>query len=305
MKVMVVGGAGFVGSASSLLLHDAGHDVTIMSRSRPRPGSRLDEIEFVQGNYIEDDFSDGRLLEGFDWLVFCAGSDMGNYSSDAAVSQAEFFEKANIVALPRFFEAAKRAGIRRSVYMGSYYSFCAPQVMDRIPYVRSRHISDAAIRALSSPEFNVCSCALPWIVGHTPGVTVSHWEALAKLAAGKLSGVPESAPVGGANFMSSRAVAQCMLGGLERGESGKSYLIGDENLSWKAFFELWFEAAGRPRDLPVARGNLLVPDFALSYLDFGSTDYEPPADETALLGYERGTLRQTVRDSFAYYAGLP
>jgi nucleoside-diphosphate-sugar epimerase len=305
MKVLVVGGAGFVGSAASLLLHDAGHDVTIMSRSRPRPGSRLDEIKFVQGNYIEDDFSDGQKLEGYDWLVFCAGSDMGNYPTDDNISQAEFFEKANIVALPRFFEAAKRAGIRRSVYMGSYYSFCAPQVMDHIPYVRSRHISDAAIRALSGPDFNVCSCALPWIVGHTPGVAVAHWEALAKLAAGKLPGVPESAPVGGANFMSSRAVAQCMLGGLERGESGKSYLIGDENLSWKAFFELWFEAAGRPRDLPVARGNLLVPDFALSYLDFGSTDYEPPAQETALLGYERGTLRQTIRDSFAYYSKLP
>lgn len=303
MKTLVVGGAGFVGSATSLHLHDAGHDVTIMSRSKPKPGSRLDQLPFVAGNYIEDDFSDGRHLEGFDWLVFCAGSDMGNYSPEAG-SQAEFFERANIEALPRFFEAAKHAGIHRSVYMGSFYSFVAPQVIDRIPYVRSRHLSDAAIRSLSTPDFNVCSCALPWIVGHTPGVEVAHWHALALLAQGKLPGVPESAPVGGANFMSSRAVAQCMLGGLERGESGKSYLIGDENLSWKDFFGLWFAAAGRPRDLPTARGNVLVPDFALSYLDFGSTDYEPPARETALLGYERGTLRQTVEESFAYYSGL-
>lgn len=303
MKTLVVGGAGFVGSATSLLLHDAGHDVTIMSRSRPRPGSRLDELSFVTGDYINDDFSDGRVLEGFDGLVFCAGSDMGNYSDDAG-SQAEFFEKANIVALPRFFEAAKRAGVKRSVYMGSFYSYVAPQVMDHIPYVRSRDVSDAAIRALSTPDFNVCSCALPWIVGHTPGVPVAHWHALTMLAQGRLSDMPESAPPGGANFMSSRAVAQCMLGGLERGESGKSYLIGDENLSWKEFFELWFAEAGRPRDLPVARGNALVPDFALSYLDYGATDYVPPAAETALLGYDRDTLRQTVRDSFAYYASL-
>ena len=304
MKTLVVGGAGFVGSATSLLLHDAGHDVSIMSRSKPTPGSRLDEIPFIAGNYIQDDFSDGRLREGFDWLVFCAGSDMGNYAEGVSGSEADFFEKANTVALPRFFEAARKSGIRRSVYMGSWYSYVAPQVIDKIAYVRSRHLSDAAIRALSSPDFNVCSCALPWIVGHTPGVTVAHWQALARLAQGKLAGVPESAPVGGANFMSSRAVAQCMLGGLERGESGKSYLIGDAKLSWKDFFELWFAAAGRPRDLPVARGNVLVPDFALSYLDFGASDYEPPAEETALLGYERGTLRQTVIDSFAYYASL-
>jgi len=302
MKTLVVGGAGFVGSATTLLLHDAGHDVTIMSRSRPAPGSRLDDIAFVTGNYISDDFSDGRVLEGFDWLVFCAGSDMGNFVEKDNGSEADFFEKANIEALPRFFEAAKRAGIRRSVYMGSWYSYVAPQVIETIPYVRSRHLSDAAIRALSSPDFNVCSCALPWIVGHTPGVTVAHWHALTMLAMGRLEGVPESAPVGGANFMSSRSVAQAMLGGLERGESGKSYLIGDENLSWKAFFELWFAAAGRPRDLPVARGNVLVPDFALSYLDFGSSDYVPPEEETALLGYERGVLKQTVADSFRYYS---
>jgi len=303
-KTLVVGGAGFVGSAASLLIHDAGHDVTIMSRSKPRPGSRLDDLPFVAGNYIEDDFSDGRLLEGYEWLVFCAGSDMGNYIEGRQESQADFFEKANVVALPRFFEAAKKAGIKRTVYMGSWYSYVAPQVIDRIAYVRSRHLSDAAIRGLSTPAFNVCSCALPWIVGHTPGVAVSHWHALARLAEGKLDGVPESAPVGGANFMSSRSVAQCMLGGLERGESGKSYLIGDENMSWKEFFELWFAAAGRPRDLPVARGNVLVPDFTLDYLDFGSTDYTPPAEETALLGYDRGILRQTVKDSYAYYSAL-
>jgi len=300
-KTLVVGGAGFVGSATSLLLHDAGHEVTIMSRSRPRPGSRLDELAFVAGNYIEDDFSDGRVLEGFEWLVFCAGSDMGNYTEGRTESEAEFFEMANIVGLPRFFEAAQRAGIRRSVYMGSWYSFVAPQVIERIPYVRSRHLSDAAIRALSSPSFNVCSCALPWIVGHTPGLVVAQWQALTQYALGKLP-IEEFAPVGGANFMSSRAVAQAMLGGLERGESGKSYLIGDENLSWKDFFGLWFAEAGRARDLPVHLGHPIIPDYALGYLDFGASDYEPPAEETALLGYDRGTLRQTVKDTFAYFA---
>jgi nucleoside-diphosphate-sugar epimerase len=303
MKALVVGGAGFVGSATSLLLHDLGHEVTVMSRSRPRPGSRLDGLRFAAGNYVEEDFNDGRL-EGYDWLVFCAGSDLGNYPQDGSVSQEDFFEKVNIVALPRFFEAAKRAGIARAAYMGSFYSFVAPQVMNRIAYVRSRHLSDAAIRALSGPSFNVCSCALPWIVGHTPGLDVPHWRALTLFAQGRLAGVEEFAPVGGANFMTSHAVAQAMLGALERGESGKAYLIGDENLSWKQFFELWFAEAGRPRDLPVRRGHPIVPDFALSYLDFGTTDYEPPAAEVALLGYERGALRQTVKDSFAYFAGL-
>ena len=95
-----------------------------------------------------------------------------------------------------------------------------------------------------------------------------------------------------------------MLGGLERGESGKSYLIGDANLTWKEFFELWFEAAGRPRDLEVRNGHPIIPDFALSYLDFGMTDYEPPEEETTLLGYQRGVLRPAIEESCRYYGPL-
>lgn len=303
MKTLIVGGTGFVGGYTALYFSDLGHEVTIMSRSRPKGTSRLNELPFVAGNYIEEDFGDGRL-EGFDWLVFAAGSDMGTYPPDGSVSEAEYFEKANIEALPRFFGQARDAGISRAVYMGSFYSFVAPENVEKIPYVRSRHLSDEAIRALSSPSFNVCSCALPWIVGYTPGFPVAHWEALTHYAQGRLDGVPEFAPPGGANFMSCRSVAEAMLGGLERGESGKSYLIGDVNLSWKEFFEMWFRAAGRPRDLDVHTGHPIIPDFALTYLSFGSTDYEPPAEETALLGYQRGVLAQEVEDCVRYYSSL-
>jgi dihydroflavonol-4-reductase len=194
MKTLVVGGAGVAGSATSLLLQDAGHDVTIMSRSKPGPGSRLDEIPFVAGNYVEEDFSDGAKLEGYDWMVFCAGSDMGNYTEGDNGTQDAFFEKANTIGLPRFFEAAKKAGIKRTAYMGSWYSFQAPQMIETIAYVRSRHLSDQAIRALSTRGFNVCSCALPWIVGFTPGLVAQQWLTLARLAQGKLEGVPDVAP---------------------------------------------------------------------------------------------------------------
>jgi len=301
MKVLIVGGTGFVGGHTALYLHDLGHEVTIMSRSPPKGTSRLNDLPFMAGNYVEETFDDGRL-EGFDSLVFSAGNDLGNFPADGSVSEAEFFEKANVIALPRFFEQARKAGIARAVYMGSFYSFVAPQVIENIPYVRSRHLSDAAIRSLGSASFRVCSCALPWIVGHTPGFPVAHWHALAQYAQGKLAGIPEFAPPGGANFMSCRSVAEATLGALERGESGKAYLVGDANLSWKAFFELWFAAAGRARDLEVRRGHPIIPDFALSYLDFGATDYEPPAAETALLGYRRGVLLPTVAESFHYYS---
>jgi dihydroflavonol-4-reductase len=72
----------------------------------------------------------------------------------------------------------------------------------------------------------------------------------------------------------------------------------------KELFELWYRAAGRPRDLLTARGNMLIPDFTLSYLDYGATNYETPAEDVALLGFERGVARQAILDSFPYYASL-
>jgi nucleoside-diphosphate-sugar epimerase len=303
MKTLIVGGTGFVGGYTALHFHRLGHAVTIMSRSRPKGTSQLNDLPFIAGNYIEDDFRDGRL-EGFDSLVFCAGNDLGNYPTDGSVTQAAYFEQANIEGIPRFFEQAARAGITRAVYMGSYYSFVAPQSIETVPYVRSRHLADEAVRALSSRAFKVCSCALPWIVGYTPGFPVPHWAALAKWAKGELPW-PDAAPPGGANFMTCQSVAEAMLGGLERGESGRSYLIGDANLSWKAFFELWFKAAGRPRELEVREGDHpLIPREVIAYVGGGMPSYEPPAEETARLGYGRGVLIPHVADCFRYYGGI-
>lgn len=212
MKTLIVGGTGFIGGATALYLQNKGHDVTIVSRSRPKGTSKLNELRFVAGNYIEDDFNDGRL-DGYDWLVFCAGSDLSEYPMDNSISEADFFEKANIIALPRFFEQVKKAGISRAVYAGSFYSFVAPENIETIPYIRSRHLSDEAIRSLSGPYFNVCSLALPFITGFIPGFRVPHLHALAQYADGKLEGMPEFAPPGGINVMDCGSVAQAMLGG--------------------------------------------------------------------------------------------
>ena len=83
----------------------------------------------MRSDYVNEDCGDGRL-EGYDWLVFCAGNDLGNYPGDGSVTQADYFEKANIEALPRFFEAAKRAGIARAAQVID--SGATRQTLDRL-----------------------------------------------------------------------------------------------------------------------------------------------------------------------------
>ena len=105
--------------------------------------------------------------------------------------------------------------------------------------------------------------------------------------------------------MTCRSVAQAMLGGLERGEGGKSYLVGDENMTWADFYGLWYAAAGHPRKFRVSdEDHPVLMREIIGYIGGGTPDYERPAAETALLGYARGVIRQEVTRCLAYYAGL-
>ncbi len=302
MKILVVGGTGFAGGYAALYLKDQGYDVTVMSRSRPRGTSALNDLPFVQGDYVKDDFSDGRLV-GYEGLVFCAGVDVKYFPWDGSVTPEAFYHDLNTVAIPRFFDAARSAGISRTVYLGSFYPQVAPERIAEDPYVRSRYKADEAIRAMSTSTFNVCSCNAPYILGYTPGFDVEHLVTLATYARGEVDGAPIFAPPGGTNHMTCRSVAQALQGGLERGASGKAYLIGDTNLTWKSYFELWFAAAGNPRELEVREDEHPIIPRMIMYAGVNAlTAYDPPEDETRLLGYERGALTTHISECYRYYS---
>jgi nucleoside-diphosphate-sugar epimerase len=294
MKTLIVGGTGFAGGNTALHLQQQGYDVTLMGRSRPSHIPGLADMPFVQADYIEDalngSINDGRL-EGFDNLVFCAGNDIKQFPMDGSTTPEAFFKRSNSEAIPAFFEAAKKSGLRRCAYLGTFYPQVAPQQIGQDPYVTSRHEADQAIRAMSSESFNVCSLNAPFILGHLPGLAIPHLQALVHYAQGKMPDLPIFAPEGGTNHMTVQSVAQALQGGLERGESGKAYLIGDANLSWKEYFEQWFTRAGNPQTIEVRSDeHPLLPNMIL-YAGVGATvSYETDREETALLGYQQGCL---------------
>jgi dihydroflavonol-4-reductase len=54
------------------------------------------------------------------------------------------------------------------------------------------------------------------------------------------------APPGGKNFVHVRDVAVAAVNALSRGKIGESYILGNENLSYRAFFDLVQEVSGYP-----------------------------------------------------------
>jgi len=300
MKILVAGGTGMIGGHAALLLQAEGHDVTIAARKPvvAAPGSPLTKLKFLQGDYVAGTYKKSDLA-GFEALVFCAGNDVRHKPQDEA--DATYWEKANSIAIPKFFELARDAGVKVGVNVGSFYPQAAPHLVDKIPYVKSRKMSDDGVRALSTSGFRTMSINAPFVVGSVPGLTIAMFEFYTRYAEGKLP-IPPFAPAGGVNFISTQSLSEAIAGGITRGEGGTAYLVGDENLTFAQYFEHFFRAVGKPTKLEVLdQEHPILPDSAI-YAGRGNTVYyEPDARETALLGYRRKDIGRAIDEIVAQY----
>ncbi|MFL3655702.1 MAG: NAD-dependent epimerase/dehydratase family protein [Halioglobus sp.] len=299
MKVLVVGGSGLIGGDIALYLQAQGHDATIMARNAPSTPS-LAALPFMQGDYVNDSF-DNEQLGGFDALVFAAAADIRALPMDGSVSPEAFYSEVNDRAVPRFFAAAREAGIARAVYIGTFYPQVAPERIGICPYVTSRHHTDTAVRALSGAAFNVCSLNAPFVLGHIDGLDIPHLGALVAYAKGQLGDLPVFAPPGGTNHISAHSISVATLAALEKGESGKAYLMGDENMSWKHYLELWFAAAGNPQELAVKEDEHPMLPSVIMFAGAGATvHYETDASEQ--LGYPRQQISDLINQVVHSYS---
>jgi dihydroflavonol-4-reductase len=294
-SVLIVGGTGLTGAHAALHLRDAGHEVTLLSRSAPELEC-LQDFEHLAGSYVDGDLT-AEALTGFDQMVFAAGADIRQLPPGE--DEATFFDRVNTQAIPRFFKRAREAGIGRAVYVGTYYPQVVPEKIETSPYVRSRHLADEGLRALNSDAFTVCSLNAPFILGYVPGMALPHLEVLVQYAAGRLEGMPLVAPAGGVNHISSQSMSEAIAGALKCGVGGKAYLVGDENLSWKAYLEMYFDAVGNPIDLEVSSDeHPLFPDIILYAGRNAVINYEPDNGE---LGYSRNNVRAAIDELVAAY----
>jgi dihydroflavonol-4-reductase len=294
-NILIVGGTGLTGAHAALHLRDLGHNVTLMSRSAPEAAC-LQDFEHLAADYVVDTLP-LETLGRFDQLVFAAGADIRQLPPTA--DEAAFYEKVNVQAIPHFFERARDAGISRAVYIGTFYPQVVPDKIAGSVYVRSRHLSDEAVRALSSASFKVCSLNAPFILGYVPGIAVPHLEVLVQYAAGRLEGMPVLAPAGGVNHIASRSMSEAIAGALQCGEGGRAYLVGDENLSWKDYLEMYFDCAGKPTQLEVStEEHPLFPDVMLYAGRNAVISYEPDNGE---LAYSRGHVRTAIEELVRAY----
>ncbi|RSM20241.1 hypothetical protein CDV31_001038 [Fusarium ambrosium] len=296
MKILIVGGTGLIGGHAAIHLRSLGHEVTIAGRNPPPssiPG--LAQLEFVKGDFTAGDFQADQLSK-FDAVVFAAGSDVRHVPENTDASQ--HYLHVNGTLVPDFARLAKSAGVRHFIHIGSFYHHVAPELVDSLPYVRSRKLAADGLVALTSSTFYPCSLETPIVVGTVPGMKIPFFDAYVRYAKGELP-IPPSAPPGGTNFISAQSLSEAIAGALANGPSvsGKAILVGDENLTFAAYFEMFFKAVGKETQLPVLDEDHPLLPRASFFTVPKTVSYEPVKEEWELLGsYRRNDIRNAIAE---------
>jgi dihydroflavonol-4-reductase len=231
-NVFIVGGTGFLGYHAAMEFVKNGWGVTALGLPPAPPPDLLPaSVNVVLRNL--DEASDETLLAllaGHDALVFAAGLDDRHTPRKPAYPK---FHHANVETPERLFKLAAQAGVKRGVVLGSYFAHfdrCWPELKlsEYHPYIRSRVEQEKAL--LSIPGMQTCILELPYIFGSMP---IQGWK---PLWTPLVSYIRSTKTVfymhGGSACITAGTVGQAIFGAIERGEAGKCYPIGDENLTW-------------------------------------------------------------------------
>ncbi|MFP7571727.1 NAD-dependent epimerase/dehydratase family protein [Marivita sp. S2033] len=294
MKILIVGGTGMIGGHAAARLSSQGHDVVLGARKPALSETPMARYPVLIGDYSKGAFSPDDLKE-FDAVVFAAGNDIRHLPK--SVDRDEFWRVMQIEGVPDFVERAKKGGVKRVVQIGSYYHQVMPHLAETDDYVRARKLADDGARALAGDDFNVSTLNPPSIVGVIPGLPALRYETLVAWGRGERPEIPDYGPAGGTNYMSVKSLTEAISGALSNAESGKAYLIGDQNLHFNEFFQMIFDAVGSDRIVEERDAeHPLLPDAFIVPGRGNVLSYEPPADEVALLGYSRNDVQRAVQE---------
>ncbi len=237
MKVFVSGANGLLASHLIRQLLDAGQEVTGLIRNPESfqfPGE--EGVKLVQSD-LRDSSGYKEELKACDAVVHVAaytspsGRDYGDYRS------------INVDCTEILLEACVEAGVERFVQVGTANSFGYGNLKnpghEDLPmkppftsshYALSKKEADLLARSFSD-RMQVCLVHPTFMIGAYDAKPSS--GAILIMGSKRVVWVPP----GGKNFVNASDVANAVIAVLNRGESGRSYLVTGENLTYLEFFK--------------------------------------------------------------------
>ncbi len=127
MKVLVTGGAGYIGSVVASQLVRAGHETVVLDDLSKGHGDAVPEgARLVRGNLLDADFARETLSEGFEGVLhFAALSLVGE-----SMEQPELYYRNNVCGTLNLLEAMRESGAERLVFSSTAAVYGEP---DEVP----------------------------------------------------------------------------------------------------------------------------------------------------------------------------
>ena len=318
-RVLVTGGAGFIGRHVTGHLLAAGYDVTVMLA----PGESPAACERLGVPWVVADVRDlpslDRAVAGMEVVVHMAAL----YTLWMRDWQPLY--DINVQGTMNVLRACEDAGVRRVIYTSSIAALGIPEGLSPAdedtefnqhgrcpPYILSKYYAERRVRAAQRAGAPVVTVypAMPWGPGdHRPTPT-------GVLLLRALGGAYFAAAPGSFNAVDVRDVARGHLLALEKAEDGSRYLLSGHYLPVRRFIELARELGG------VRRPLLSVPPSVMALLgrigDQVGRFTEPLVDSKVVmytsqhltydcsraeqeLGYSRRPIEETLADAIAWF----
>jgi UDP-glucose 4-epimerase len=126
MKLLVTGGAGYIGSIVAQQLLDAGHEVVVLDnlsrghRAAVPAGARLAEVDLLDAERVRE-----TLADGFDGALHFAA-----YALVAeSVAQPQLYYRNNVVGTLNLLDALRAADVKRLVFSSTCAVYGEPEVV--------------------------------------------------------------------------------------------------------------------------------------------------------------------------------
>jgi dihydroflavonol-4-reductase len=240
MEVLVTGPDGLLGSNLIRELLNKGYVVTAMTENaKPLPTIEGLPIKRIVGNLLNS-LEVRTAAVGIDVVIHCAAS------TSMFPARSAIINKVNIGGTQNIIDACKENKVKRLIYVGTANSFGSGKLDNLgteknayssrhygLDYMDSKYEAQQLVLENSKKGYFDALVVNPTFMIGPYDARPSSGKMILSVYNKKLPGYT----LGGKNFIAVKDVASAITTALTKGRNGEAYILGNENLTYKAFFE--------------------------------------------------------------------
>lgn len=249
MKILITGGAGFLGSHLCRRMVSEGHEVRVLCRFASDPS----HLEGLPIEYLVGDITDAETMrtavKNQEWVVHAA-ADLSYWRPHAAL-----LRRVNIDGTRNVAMACRDEGVKRLIFVSSVAAIGIPANPQHpanedfpgmeglhLPYALSKARAERVVAAEVAQGLDAVTVNPSLIVGAF-GADYRGSEMMRKVR--RTTIVPYFA--GGVSVVHVEDVVTGIVAALAQGETGHRYILGGENVTYQDIVERTAEAMGLRR----------------------------------------------------------